>query len=160
MSSVGVQLPSWIHGSQERALTCLTPSAPAVGARRGIVRGLADTPLAPDDPKLFHVAAQTADSEPLFGRSCIGQNGGCGLTREIARAGAIGEAIERYAAAAYDESALISATYRELEDRGIEALPPESIPLYSERQYERPGFPYERFHADTCVRWTWGTSLV
>jgi ribosomal protein S12 methylthiotransferase accessory factor len=124
------------------------------------VRGVADIPLEPDDPRLFHAATETADCEPLFGRRSLGQNGGCGLTREIAWASAIGEAIERYAAAAYDESALISATYRDLRGHGIDAVPPESIPLYSQRQYETPGFPYLPFHEDTRLKWTWGTSLV
>lgn len=160
MSSAAGTEPRWIRDAEDRAATCMARAAPAIGAGYGIIRAVWDLSIEPDDPRLFHAAARTASCEPLFNRSCFDHNGGSGLTRELARASAVGETIERYAAAAYDERTLISATYAELTSEGLRALNPGSIPLYSERQYCTPGFPYRPFRPESRITWTWGTSLV
>jgi ribosomal protein S12 methylthiotransferase accessory factor len=125
-----------------------------------LIRVVQALPTEPDDPRLFHAFAQTANCEPLFERSQSALNGGSGHTPEVARACAIGESLERYAASCYDCSALPKASYRELVQDGVAALDPCSFPLYSDRQYRTPGFPFEPFLADTPVRWVWATSLV
>lgn len=160
MNSVGRRDPRWVGDAEGRAATCMARAAPAIGAGYGIIRAVWDLPIEPDDPRLFHAAAQTASCEPLFNRTCFDRNGGSGLTRELARASAVGEALERYAAAAYDERDIISASYAELTDEGLRALAPGSIPLYSERQYSSPGFPYRPLRPESRISWTWGTSLV
>ncbi len=160
MSRADGREPGWLADSEDRAATCMLRAAPAIGAGYGIIRAVWDLTIEPDDPRLFHAATQTANCEPVFNRSCFDRNGGSGLTRELARASAVGEALERYAAAAYDERALISASYAELTGQGLRALAPESIPLYSERQYSTPSFPYRPLRPDSRISWTWGTSLV
>jgi ribosomal protein S12 methylthiotransferase accessory factor len=160
MSSAGDPEPRWVGDAQERAAICVARAAPAIGAGYGIIRAISDLTIEADDPRLFHAATQTASCTPLFNRSCFDRNGGCGLTRELARASAVGETLERYAAAAYDERTLIAASYAELTSEGLRALDPRSIPLYSERQYSTPGFPYRPLRPESRISWTWGTSLV
>lgn len=63
----------------------------------------------------------------LRSKSC-----GKGLTDEQARASAIGEAIERYSGTFRGDEARITATYRELGDRGVD---PRRVMQFSERQY-------------------------
>lgn len=160
MSPTGSVEPRWIAEAEQRAAICLARAAPAVGGRFGIISAIWDLPIEPDDARLFHAATQTARCEPLFDRSSFGRNGGSGLTRDLARASAVGETIERYAAAAYDQKTLISASYAELTGQGLPTAAPESFPLYSERQYRTPGFPYRPFSPESRISWTWGTSLV
>jgi ribosomal protein S12 methylthiotransferase accessory factor len=160
MGPDSAELPGWVEAAHERALRCLALAESAVGGRYGLIRGVWDLATEPDDPRLFHAVAQTASCEPLFGRHCHGINGGSGFTAALARASAVGEALERYAAAAYDDAELVHASYSELAGARIRALDPASVPLYSERQYQSPGFPFPPFRTDTRLRWVWGTSLV
>jgi ribosomal protein S12 methylthiotransferase accessory factor len=84
-------------------------------------------------------------------------NGGVSTTRRRAIGKAMGEAVERYCAAQFDEEALVYAAFDELDRR---ATPPESYALYRPEQYAAPGFPWKPFGRDTHVAWTPGRSLV
>ena len=78
-----------------------------------------------------------------------------------ARNALIGEAVERYCAnntLACDPSELIS--YADLIAGGADAVDPESLVLYSERQYAQPGFPFVPFTRDLKVRWVKGRNLT
>jgi ribosomal protein S12 methylthiotransferase accessory factor len=160
MRPASVEIPPWAQDAHQRALACLARAQPAIGGRYGLIRGVWDISTEPDDPRLFHAVAQTANCEPLLIRTGRDLNGGSGFTPELARASAIGESLERYAAAACEESSLICSSYSELVQSGLRALNPASMPLYSERQYSTPGFPYNPLRADTRVNWVWGTSMV
>jgi ribosomal protein S12 methylthiotransferase accessory factor len=150
----------WLDSMQQRAEECLRRAKPAVGDRYGLIRHVWDIATEPDDARLFHAVAQAADGRPLFGRNRADFEGGAGHTPQVARAGAIGETLERYAASAYDETALVSASYRQLGDEGLNAVDPASFPLYSEAQYRSPGFPFAPLREETRIRWAWATSLV
>lgn len=73
-----------------------------------------------------------------------------------ARRASIGEAVERYSGNMIDLARLRHATHRDLVAEGRRALDPEQLVLYSDAQYQAPGFPFERFTADTAVRWVDG----
>ena len=66
---------------------------------------------------------------------------------------AVGEAVERYCGNAVPGD-LLRTSYAELCDRGVVAVDPESLALYSARQYGSPGFPFRAFDHELPVRWT------
>lgn len=106
---------------------------------------------APDDSRLTHVVALgPAPADDLDG-------GGAGYAADpaAARAAAIGEAIERYAAAE-PPAGLPLARACELDG----AVDPERFALFAPDQYRRASFPFVPFTRRTRVRWTEGRSLA
>ena len=75
---------------------------------------------------------------------------GKGLTPADAVGSALGEAIERYSASLPDPDRIVWARLEDLEG---DVLDPRLVPLYSEAQYARAGFPYVPF--DPAVRHPW-----
>ena len=82
---------------------------------------------------------------------------GSAFTPEVAKARAIGEAIERYCAAIYFDEKMIFDSYQNLES---DAIHPERYALFSARQYAQPDFPYVRFIENSRVNWTRGHSFT
>lgn len=74
------------------------------------------------------------------------------------RAAAIGEAVERYCGS-LPPAGLVHASYRELADRRVAAVDPDTFALFSERQYSRAGFPFVPFTRELAVDWTYGREL-
>lgn len=116
----------------------------------GIVRGVQEVPAGPQDIRMHTMWCETAHSPVAHA------GGGSGVSVAAARAAAIGEAVERYSASFADPRQLVVATAREL---GRRAVDPARFALFSERQYEMPGFPYRRFDRDTRLAWIEGTAL-
>ncbi|MET9606730.1 YcaO-like family protein [Streptomyces sp. NPDC006512] len=80
---------------------------------------------------------------------------------ERARRAAEGEAVERYVGArAPEPSRMLYGSHRDLVRRGVPALDPRELVLYSPRQYARPGFPFRPFLADSPAHWVEGRSAV
>lgn len=80
---------------------------------------------------------------------------------EQAAASAVGEAVERYCGNLLDTLPVTFGSYRELSGRrGIRVLDPSSLVLYSDEQYETPGFPFVRLTEDLPVHWVPGRSLT
>ncbi|WP_131773933.1 YcaO-like family protein [Protofrankia symbiont of Coriaria myrtifolia] len=75
-----------------------------------------------------------------------------------ARRAAVGEVVERYCGNAVPEKLEI-ASYAALAAAGRDALDPASFALYSDRQYEARGFPFQRFTRDLPVAWVPGRDL-
>jgi ribosomal protein S12 methylthiotransferase accessory factor len=115
----------------------------------GVVRGLQDGLAAPADARLAAAWCESAHPHALTG-------GGSGRTAREARAAAIGEAVERYAASLPDPDRLVFASARELGERAVD---PARFALFSDRQYGSPGFPYARFDRDTTLAWIDGVAL-
>ena len=73
---------------------------------------------------------------------------------------AVGEAAERYCAPhprpAHER---LHGSHRSLSDRGVRALDPDRLALYSPAQYASPGFRFRPFTADDEVWWIRGRSL-
>ena len=121
-----------------------------VDARTGIIRYVAEEPRRPEFPDIFQYAAQTCDTEAFLPHAAFGKTGGCALSRPVALAKAVGEAVERYAAAIYDESALPLSSCRAAP---FPCVPPDAWALNGPAQYARPGFQWVPFGPDTPVRW-------
>ena len=114
----------------------------------GVVRGVQEVLAGPQDVRLVTMWCETGH----LGVQHVG--GGSGTSASEARAAAIGEAVERYAASHAD--ALVVATAREL---GAAAVDPARFALFTARQYARAGFPYVPFDRDTRIAWVAGRSL-
>ena len=80
---------------------------------------------------------------------------------EHARLSAWGEAVERYCGIwPPDPDQLVHGSYAELNARGLEALPPERLALYSPEQYASPTFPFRPFLGSSPVNWVRATALA
>lgn len=87
---------------------------------------------------------------------------GCGASLgdpARARAAALGEAVERYCGNAVPDSGPL-LSFTELRAAGRDATDPTTFALYSDRQYDTPGFPFTRFTRDLPVRWLPGRDLA
>lgn len=140
--------------------TPLARSVPAletfVSRYAGIVTALVEFARGPDEAQLVGYGALAADPIALGGPRPSGTSGGSHWQPEAARAAALGEAIERYAAAHLPHEQCTLATAAEL---GPAAVPPESFALFHPAQYDAAGFPFEPFTEHSRVRWTKGFSL-
>ena len=122
----------------------------------GIVRELVPLPIEDDEPDFVHYLSTAADTSALTRLTNFANNGGVSTTQHGAIAKALGEAVERYCSAFFDESDLVVAAYADLP---VPATPPDAYALYTPEQHDR-GLPWRPFTADAPVSWTPGTSLV
>jgi ribosomal protein S12 methylthiotransferase accessory factor len=81
---------------------------------------------------------------------------GAAATEDEAKLVALAEALERYCGVFTPRPAAVAA-YATLDE---EALWPPALPLYSARQYARPGFPFAPFEPRQALPWAWGHNLV
>ena len=85
---------------------------------------------------------------------------GKGLKQSDALASAVGEAVERWAAARVDGEKLVRASFRKLRrELRNEAFDPRWLCLYSEEQYHLPHFPYRPFDENQPLHWIAGRWL-
>lgn len=131
----------------------------AVSPYVGIVRSVEESLRSAADPRFFQATCSVANAPGVLGASLdhLSGLGGAGATRSEAAAAAVGEALERYSATLVPRERLLVATADEL---GEAAVPPERFALFSQRQLERPGFPFRRFTSSTRVAWVEGHRLV
>ena len=131
---------------------------PLVSPRTGLISKLAPMPRSAIEPSnVFVYQADLAHFD--FRKAGVEERGaaGKGLTREAAKLGAIGEAIERYCGYHVSPARLRTATYNDI---GDDAISPADCVLFSDAQYAQPGFPYPRFDAHAPIAWINGRSLT
>jgi ribosomal protein S12 methylthiotransferase accessory factor len=135
---------------------------PFAGRKLGIVRALSYLSDDPEDLDLYHVLPTVTSLGSLLGdtRKFEPRAGGAGLTLGDACNRAMGELLERYAALTYDQPARITATHKELCNRGCSVVPVEMLALYSRDQLLTPEFAQSEFTEDTRVSWFEGNSLI
>jgi ribosomal protein S12 methylthiotransferase accessory factor len=124
----------------------------------GIIRWLAQDILKPDDPAFFVYLSEVCDTSRFGAPRCSDLGSAGAVDRERARAAAVGEAVERYCSAFYEDSSFTFAAYRDLPPQT--AVDPETFALFSERQYARPDFHFQPFRKDTQVNWVESFSLI
>ncbi|MDV6239553.1 YcaO-like family protein [Trueperella bernardiae] len=73
------------------------------------------------------------------------------------RLAAIGESVERYCSNLIDLKPVLHGSYRELLRKGVPVLSPAELVLFSDSQYQQPGFPFARFDQDLPIGWVEGT---
>jgi ribosomal protein S12 methylthiotransferase accessory factor len=108
-------------------------------------------------PTLKHWVADLADPGWVsFGRASL-YCGGSALEDDVARAAALGEAVERATACPPSYGQLSIASYGDIAG---DALDPLLWDLYHEETRKRPGFPYVTPSHALPTTWTWGYSLT
>jgi len=122
-----------------------------VDGRTGVISGVFLEP--PDDMSVgFPFIATAAPPHVIEDGSLrrLPLGWGKGLTVSGAVLSAVGEAIERYAASLPDAKRIIWERPADLDE---EFLDPQTLPLYSDDQYDKDDFPYARY--DPSVRHPW-----
>lgn len=137
-----------------------TPSPLVLDERFGIVRRIVDYPMPPHFPQsLITRGADVANSlDPTHWHTDRAAIGTAFDDPERAEAAALGEAVERYCGN-HVPADLRRASYTELCRRGVPALDPSSIALFSAQQYATPGFPFVPFDTDLQIAWAEGVDL-
>lgn len=77
-----------------------------------------------------------------------------------ARASAIGEAAERYCGNLLDTLPITLGSYDSLRRGAARILDPDDLVLYSDEQYDTPGFPFVRMTHELEQHWVPGRSLT
>ncbi len=124
----------------------------------GVATGLRLIPRPPGGPRIFNATTRMANTTGYLGVQANDRNGGAGLTVEAAKSAALGEAVERYCAAARDSAILTTASVEALLAKGEDPVVPEEIALFDEAQ--KKGLPFAFFRRDTRLSWLRGVSLV
>lgn len=134
--------------------------AATLGSRGGIVKGLMNINSDAEDPELFLSLAIPGNPKAFV----PGQEGlidffasGMGRTPEEANTSAVAEAVERYCASYVQPDRTVFASWREL---GANALHPSELPLFTQEQHAKPGFPYRPFTEDSRIGWFEAYSLT
>ncbi|MFD2082864.1 ribosomal protein S12 methylthiotransferase accessory factor [Actinopolymorpha cephalotaxi] len=128
-----------------------------VDSDSGVIRTLFESPMNPDTPQVFGYGSILADTT-AFGVEDFGTlNGSTSTSRQQAAAGALGEAVERYAARFVPYGDLVWASPAEL---GENAIDPVDLVLYDEEQYARPDFPFREPARADILPWVEGHSLT
>jgi ribosomal protein S12 methylthiotransferase accessory factor len=126
--------------------------ARAVHPRLGIIRSLTEADEDADTPGLF--TAWTRIRDPYYGRAPAGaerQSGsGAGLDRVECLYSAIGESVERYAAAVCDPAGLTWCSGASLGERAYDV---RRFVAFSERQYASDAFPYTPYDHQVERAW-------
>jgi ribosomal protein S12 methylthiotransferase accessory factor len=122
-----------------------------VSDRTGIIRSLSEINrgAAEPSPPVFYLAILAHfdfRKAPVEDRIGVGK----GLTKADAMAGAVGEALERYCGSQPDSGAVKRFAWIE---RPSDAIRPTDCVLYSDRQYARADFRYQRWREDQVVSW-------
>ena len=131
-----------------------------VSDRTGIVASVEFLEQSPEDPAVHQAWSSVGSAIPVLGRHAL--NRGIATSADSRRAimKAVGESIERYCSAYYEDESLRLATFTDLDRDGERAVDPRDFALFSERQYADPAFRFRPITSDTTLRWVRGHSLV
>ncbi|APR78777.1 TOMM biosynthesis cyclodehydratase protein C [Minicystis rosea] len=132
-----------------------------VDARTGIVHELVvasqDSPYTVDLPITARATLGAYSPCARHGHAHAPEDAsGKGLDTVTAMIGAVGEAVERYAAGYANPDVIVRAAAADLE---VDFIPPERLNLYADHQYAERGFPYRKIDARTPIDWTPGRWL-
>lgn len=123
----------------------------------GVIRQLSGHPPHLPDFPVTASAGMAAFSAGTFDPRALGQVGsGKGLDEVSAHISAVGEAIERYAAARYR---IADLRYARIDELSGDRVDPETLVLYSKRQYGTPHFPFAMWRAKQKIHWARGRWL-
>lgn len=122
-----------------------------VDRRVGIIGYVGELPRHAGAPDFFHFFARACNTKAFGQFENFNNAGGASISRDLALAKAVGEAVERYCSAIYDLTALPLCSY---EEAPFPCVPPAEFALHSPEQYEQPGFMWVPFEESTPIRWT------
>jgi ribosomal protein S12 methylthiotransferase accessory factor len=122
-----------------------------VDDRVGVIKFLGELPRESGAPAFYHFFSQACDTSAFTRQKNFGNAGGASINPEKAMAKAMGEAVERYCAAIFEQK---ECPLSNADSAPFQCVPPEDFALYSSQQYARTGFPYVPFTNYTPIRWT------
>ena len=125
-----------------------------VDTKTGIIRQLTGhASHLPDFPVTASAGVSTF-TVGEFDPRAMGQIGsGKGLDDMSANISAIGEALERYSASRYQ---MADCKYASISQLRGDYIDPETLVLYSKRQYATPGFPFHKWLRKQKIHWSEG----
>ncbi|MEV0287759.1 TOMM precursor leader peptide-binding protein [Kribbella sp. NPDC050820] len=122
----------------------------------GVVRVLEVMPKDVDEPERpYVVRAELANAHFRTGRDAFISCTGKGWTHRAARDGALGEALERYAAMTWHPERKLTSTYDGLDRPGLH---PRDLVLFADHQYD--DLPFQPWRPETELEWVPAQSLV
>jgi ribosomal protein S12 methylthiotransferase accessory factor len=125
--------------------------------RLGIVPDVRGEALAPGEPRFVHIIAPACDTRAFSAPANFRFCGAASVSRERARAKAIGEAVERYASALYDPLAL---PVTPAAAASFPVANPADFALFIPAQHAEPDFPFRPFDASTPIAWSAAVDLA
>jgi ribosomal protein S12 methylthiotransferase accessory factor len=128
-----------------------------VSDRVGLISEVLFMETTPEEPAVYWAQSRPAELGPLAGRTALNNGNATSLDPDRATMKCVGETVERYCSAFYDEQEFVGGTYEDIPGR---ALRPQNFALFSESQYSQPDFPFTQFTDRVPVRWTLGRSLL
>jgi ribosomal protein S12 methylthiotransferase accessory factor len=142
----------------------LAPSAMGerlVDPRTGLIKHVERHARVPGSPRSYvvygaRVAATNRFAPWLADRFSCGESL---VDDAVARAAAIGEAVERYCGSAVPGE-LLTASFDALRRTGRRALDPLELCLYSSRQHATPGFPFVPLTRELEIAWVPARDLI
>jgi ribosomal protein S12 methylthiotransferase accessory factor len=135
----------------------LTRASRLVSDRVGVVSEVVFLETTPEEPAVYWAQSYPAELGPLCGRATLNHGNATSIDADRATMKAVGESIERYCSAFYDEDQLVFESWERITGS---ALRPDDFALFSARQYQTPGFPFAPFSRQMPVRWVRGHSLL
>ncbi|MGV2941425.1 TOMM precursor leader peptide-binding protein [Mesobacillus sp. LC4] len=110
--------------------------------------------------KMYDLVTPFADASVNLPMISGGNEGTAGRTQcyEESEMTAILEGLERHCGLqSRGKRTVIHDSFRNLEKQ---ALNPLAVGVHADEEYEKPGFPFERFNPDSPMDWVWGYSLI
>lgn len=128
-----------------------------VSYRTGIIAEVQFLEMAPEEPQVYWARSHPADVSAFGSGNALNVGAAASVDPNRAIMKAVGESIERYCSAQYDERKFCFATYGEL---GEDAVPPQNFALFSDKQYAQVDFFFSPIKQETPLRWVQGHSLT
>jgi len=122
----------------------------------GIVRSTVELLRGHHEARLASVGCRLCATDEVLGTTSVDHTGGINASPTIARAAAIGEAVERYAGAA---DARHTAPLTSADELGACAVAPERFTYFLPEQYATPDFPFVPFTGTTRLRFAEALAL-
>lgn len=121
-----------------------------IDSELGIIKSVRQLRREAGAPDFFHYYAYACNTSAFCLQSNFRNAGGASIHRRTAVAKAIGEAVERYCSAIYEQDQFPLFAFI---DAPFPCVPPEDFALYKQEQYSQHNFPYTQFNRQTPVRW-------
>ena len=144
-------------GPSKPLLEVLQCARKLISDRTGIISRVEFEDLIPGEPKVYFARSTPANMQALSGRETLNFGDSASVDSNRAIMKAIGETIERYCPAFYNKDDLQLSTYESLNGEGVH---PEKFPLFSQKQYSEPGFPFSSMETSTPMRWVTAYSIT
>lgn len=119
----------------------------------GIVRSAVELLRGHGESRFVGTGCLLAATDEVLGTASVDHSGGSSPSRAASRAAAIGEAVERYAGAAWPA---VDLPRRQADGLGTTAVDPDRFTFFHPEQLATPEFPFAPFTSRTPIRWVEG----